>query len=433
MRKYTFGLSDFKAVRSATIVNEGITVIAGGNGCGKSTISRTLCNLVNIMSRFESFVVSEVQATLSESMYGYWRVIMQIGPKDIQAQRTARELYEVLREADGFADVITAYHNLRKNYDNLLRTGISLLTDAAKIERFFLSLHVPIQNSYVETVDYYLSRLDQEYEDLISNAEDTMDKRPKSKLMEYTKSMDPEVVSKLKFSLKENDVDLIMSNYFVKPLMLSRAIYVDTPMAVNENARYANRSWNSLAYMMTTDEKVTSNSVRKMEMRIRNIIKGEIKTEKDFSDEKELHYQRKDGLNILLSNAATGIKAFAYLEKLLVNGFLNNETLLIIDEPEAHLHPQWIVEFARILVLLNKEFGVHVMIASHNPDMVSAIRSITEREGLLNQTRFYLAKELEASDYKYEYVDLGHNISPIFESFNIALQRIEYYGTIEDR
>lgn len=433
MRKYTFGLSDFRAIRSATIENEGITVIAGGNGCGKSTISRTICNLVNIMSHFESFVINEVQASLTESMYGYWRVVMQIGPKDIVAQRTSRELYDALQEANGLEGVISAYRNLRKTYDNYLKTGISSMTDAAKIERFFVSLHVPIQNSYAETVDYYLSRLDREYDDLISSAEETMDKRPKSKLMEYAKSMDTEVISKLRISLKENDVDLIMSNYFVKPLMLSRAIYVDTPMAVNENARYTNRSWNSLAHMMTADEKVASNTIKKMEMRIRNIIKGEIKTEKDITDEKELHYQRKDGLNILLSNAATGIKAFAYLEKLLVNGFLDDETLLIIDEPEAHLHPQWIVEFARILVLLNKELGVHVMIASHNPDMVSAIRSIAEREGLLYQTRFYLATESNTSEYQYEYVDWGQNIAPIFESFNIALQRIQYYGTVENR
>jgi len=67
---------------------------------------------------------------------------------------------------------------------------------------------------------------------------------------------------------------------------------------------------------------------------------------------------------------------------------LSRLDLLIIDEPEAHLHPQWIVEYARILVLLNKKLGVKFMIASHNPDMVSALRYISEKEEILQNVHF---------------------------------------------
>ena len=104
-------------------------------------------------------------------------------------------------------------------------------------------------------------------------------------------------------------------------------------------------------------------------------------------------------------------------------------TVLIIDEPEAHLHPQWIVDFARVLVLLNKQLGVKVMITSHNPDMVAAIRAISDKEGILEKTRFYLAEQSPNNSYRYIYKDLEQNIGPIFESFNIALSRIEEYGT----
>ena len=68
----------------------------------------------------------------------------------------------------------------------------------------------------------------------------------------------------------------------------------------------------------------------------------------------ELHYHRTDGLDITLASTATGIKSFAYLQRLLENGYLNEESLLLIDEPEAHLHPQWIVEFARLLTAKKK-------------------------------------------------------------------------------
>ena len=50
--------------------------------------------------------------------------------------------------------------------------------------------------------------------------------------------------------------------------------------------------------------------------------------------------------------------------------------------------------------------------------MVSAIRYISEKEGLLNTTRFYLAEQRESSDM-FDYKDLGSDIEPVFGSFNI--------------
>ena len=76
-------------------------------------------------------------------------------------------------------------------------------------------------------------------------------------------------------------------------------------------------------------------------------INGKISVDKGWFKNDELHYHRTDGLDITLASTATGIKSFAYLQRLLENGYLNEESLLLIDEPEAHLHPQWIVEFAR--------------------------------------------------------------------------------------
>ena len=44
---------------------------------------------------------------------------------------------------------------------------------------------------------------------------------------------------------------------------------------------------------------------------------------------------------------------------------------------------------------------------------------------------FYLAHKLP-NTYSYYYIDLQRNIDPIFESFNIALDRINQYGIDED-
>ncbi|MDE5675665.1 MAG: ATP-binding protein, partial [Muribaculaceae bacterium] len=127
-----------------------------------------------------------------------------------------------------------------------------------------------------------------------------------------------------------------------------------------------------------------------------------------------------------IDELATGMKSFAYLLRLLENGYLDSETLLIIDEPEAHLHPQWIFKFAKILVLLNKKLGVKIMIASHNPDMVAAISAISEAEGSSANTNFYQAEKVPGT-LRFDFKHCGNDISPIFECFNIAIDRIDSY------
>ena len=49
--------------------------------------------------------------------------------------------------------------------------------------------------------------------------------------------------------------------------------------------------------------------------------------------------------------------------------------------------------------------------------MVSAMRYISEKEGLLDVTRFYLAEPVDEVPL-YEYKNLGNDIDPVFESFN---------------
>ena len=231
--------------------------------------------------------------------------------------------------------------------------------------------------------------------------------------------------------LYEDGVELVDGKRVSSLFNLSRAIYIDTPMALtNEYAE--NVFWNELRRMVLQRKQELELPEKKLLRRIKNILHGEakmIETDSPFGGE-ELRFVSEDGkVNIEIERVATGFKTFTYLQRLLENGFLGRDSLLLIDEPEAHLHPQWIVEYARILVLLHKELGQKIMVATHNPDMVAALKAIAEREGVANKTHFYIAQATE-QQAGYTYKDLGIDISEIFTSFNIALSRIESYGTV---
>ena len=156
------------------------------------------------------------------------------------------------------------------------------------------------------------------------------------------------------------------------------------------------------------------------------ILKGDVLFDSDiFSG--GFKYKRLDGEEYNLLECATGIKSFSILQLLLKNLFLDENTLLIIDEPEAHLHPQWIVEYARLIILLHKNLGVKFFIASHSPDLVSAIKYISEKEKVVSTVSFYVAEESDKKLNRYMFKYVGNNIEPIFESFNKSFQALDKY------
>lgn len=430
MSKYVFSVPSYKAINSASIVNEGITVIAGENGSGKSTLSRMMYYTINIMNDFKKYVFQGTLSNVSFIARQLHDALFQT-TRDIQIRYSLRKSLDLLEESSSFDDLEKNYRSMLNEFKPILYTFFSSVKELNKHERILDYLGVKATGSAENLTDACIDVIGRKIDREMTVAQENINKHPKPLLIDYIRAQGLDLkdfpAKGVKFS--EDDVDLLISKYFSAPLSLRRAIYIDTPMAVNDNFNLSTRYWNNLVGLMNQNEVDGTKEELVLRKILKNIIHGDVFVERDkFSSQPRLCYKRFDGLEIDLVNAATGFKSFAYLLRLLENGYLKNDTLLLIDEPEAHLHPQWIVEFANILVKFNKELGVKVIVTSHNPDMVSAIRAISEGEGILDNTRFYLAKCQNKETYKYDYIDLGTEIGPIFESFNIALNRIELYG-----
>ena len=86
------------------------------------------------------------------------------------------------------------------------------------------------------------------------------------------------------------------------------------------------------------------------------------------SDESELLLQ-ENGREYPLSVAAMGVVNYGMLGLLIERGIIDETTFLFMDEPEAHLHPEWQVKIARTLFELAK-LGTHVIIATHSVDIL---------------------------------------------------------------
>lgn len=60
MDSYRFRLKDYHAIADADIAIDGVTVLAGENGCGKSTIARWLHAFVNISNDFDERIAMDI-------------------------------------------------------------------------------------------------------------------------------------------------------------------------------------------------------------------------------------------------------------------------------------------------------------------------------------------------------------------------------------
>ncbi|MEI6284984.1 MAG: AAA family ATPase [Bacillota bacterium] len=74
---------------------------------------------------------------------------------------------------------------------------------------------------------------------------------------------------------------------------------------------------------------------------------------------------RKGNEKYQIHVTAEGIKKIAILDRLLGNRYLGKDSIIIIDEPEANLHPQAIVKFLEIVESIAAA-GCQVFIVSHS-------------------------------------------------------------------
>ena len=123
--------------------------------------------------------------------------------------------------------------------------------------------------------------------------------------------------------------------------------------------------------------------------KINQIVPGE------FQESNDGMFYVNNGSKLNVHNLATGSKLFSIIKLLFINGYLNNDTVLVLDEPESHLHPEWINKFAEILVLLIKEVELNVLLTTHSPNLLLALNVYSKSLGEQGKAHFYLAKTNE--------------------------------------
>lgn len=150
---------------------------------------------------------------------------------------------------------------------------------------------------------------------------------------------------------------------------------------------------------------------------IYDIIQGEFK----YDSKKRRLVFRQNGEDISPINVASGIKSFGLVQMLLQTNTIGANKILIWDEPENHLHPEWQIAFAKMLVQLSS-IGIPVLVSTHSPYFVQGVRYFAAQQNVEKFVNYYLA-EIE-EDKLSELREVTDDLNAIFVKLSKPLNEI---------
>ena len=399
-------LQNIGIIQDAEINIDGITLIAGQNDTGKSTVGKILYAIVKGFNQSESQFQEEKNRMIS---YYYQDILKELKKNwkaditEFQIKETNNSWVDTIEELisndtlpDEFKKPILDKLNGLKNYLNKQYNTID--SKEEEIEKWINSEISILQNVF--NSEYKNSKI--EIEDLLGNA--VIEHRFKT------------IVKYIYVSLDNN-----LETYY------KNAYFIESPLIIDESLQRFVGS-DGLSYSRNRQEELAkslSNSIQRdladyseIYSEISKIINGEITI-----DLLEGVRYKKNDREINIKNTAVGIKSFGLIQLLLKNNRLNNRTLLIIDEPEVHLHPTWQVKYAEILVRLSKEFEIPMVLTSHSPYFIEALESYSKKYKYESSTNFYFAEKNEGGSSS-KITDVNNNLSQIYSSISEASYKL---------
>lgn len=388
-------------IKQANIDLSSITVVTGVNGTGKSTIAKSLYTIFNSFYN----ISRQVDIERKTSIENLARAVFDMSNLDTGVNLNERRKFikEVVK------DIYDEEH--------IKELALSQLKDEDDVNNFLekYKTRLSIQDKKI-LYSIIQSRARQEFNNQINNI--------------YNK--DEKGIISLK--IKDNKFELefkeqILTSVINCMSLDKECIYIDDFKEI-ENIDIFRRFFSKKDYNKEIFSSHTDNLYRKLIQSKSDLVKNLVTSkeidrifdqvfENTFSD---IDVYRNDKYNesehVNLRNIADGLKNFVVMKYLIEDEDILDRGVLILDEPEVHLHPEWQLKLAELIVLINKNFRTHILINTHSPYFLNAIEVYT-RKYSIDEARYYLS-ELDGIVY-----DVTDNLEEAYLKLARPLQILE--------
>lgn len=375
-------IKNFARIKEASIKLEGITVIAGENNTGKSTIGKILFASFNSLNDIDTKVRLNILNSINRQWENFVFDLITTHKTDIDVDiiNNSNIVNHIINVKDediekAISNIIGEYIGINdKSIVEAIRSTANRIKEYKNISRGRLSYN--IMSQYYNDLFYSQinSRVDKD-----SIAEITI--KDFGILFEF---LDDRC---LKF-------EKINSNY--------NAFFIDNPFTLDKTP---------YSYSLSIPDSYLVNQI--LSKYSKNYMDDGIIADKTLADEKLINVYKKlyEAVNgkiifkdndfylefdnfvepISIHNLSAGLKSFTIIKMLLEKNVLKENDILVLDEPEIHLHPKWQLLYAEIIVLIQKAFDLHIVMTTHSPYFLEAIELYTKKHKVDYKTNYYLA------------------------------------------
>ncbi|MDY0289194.1 MAG: AAA family ATPase [Sphaerochaeta sp.] len=431
----------------------GLTVISGNNGCGKTTLGKALYAATKCETYLLHNILQKKYEIIQDTLSHLQKVLFFVGqgnsnPKESSKGNKTLEKIKAFIEKNSNNDFPYSF-NLQIIIDELAE----LLKDDKVRDILNRAKSLGIENSYDETIPILKAPVNFDDSDFNRKlVEYVFQAEFEKQLTSFARLGESSSVtlttaknsSKSTFSIRNNTCT---SCLFGQP-NFQNIIYLDDVYALDNREsddspqKIMNRITQKKRLIMYDKDRGPSSSfgsdhrldlvsllsyiaqpkdrniaedisldkiAKKFDPIFREIIGGQILYSKDTKD---FIFSENDE-SLYLRNTASGVKAIGIIELLLRNGYLHDSTCLIIDEPETHLHPEWQIKLAKLLVVLVAETSIKILLNTHSPYFVEAIRTYSKSYAVGDKTKFYFVEPQPR--FSSSITDVSDDITPIFE------------------
>lgn len=421
-------ISNLAKIKKADVKINGLTVISGENDTGKSTVGKAIYSIVKSVSTYNNSGVLRLKRILLNEAREVLRIMGRSARKTQKFIKLRNDIFYYIQRNDPIQIALlnTSSEDYEKRVESL--TFPRLLELVSRLSSY-------AQDKKYWDDDLLKNKLDSLMHLIKSTSEDSTQLRTELLFQfkatignVFTNSLHPNDNGNIILSLNNDAVlnlDFCKDGISVHPdydkssfeYIFDDATYIETPLLINEEF---NIDYNPRSSFADIKNKIKSagNPEKKIEY-ITNYIPGEI----NYEDGKYSYKVSSKAEKLTLSTMASGVKTFNILQLLAQGGYIGGVSkLLIVDEPENHLHPEWQLKYAELMVSLVAQ-GANIILTSHSPYMIEALYYYAKKNSLNeNKVAFYYTEKTNIENYTE--IKETKDLSIIFDKLSKPLEKI---------